>query len=378
MAWKVVGEIWDFQQNRFVSLSSLESNTAVIGDCLVNFADRRVDLVTYVRGGTREQAKHRAGKEFHDVVVGINLVGGESAYVKVPEPEEVPEEEIDSAFTVTCDDDEPETVFNLFLVEPETQKAATALSLDDLTDWIDLYQEADERNRRRLKEIVMGVRLFPFDRAMANFYAYKVVEDVINNEFSELRERSDRSEGKVDWMVGQLRRAFDDLDSQDVDEAIETLAQHTDALDSYSKADLWQDVAEQTGFYESVWDKKESVKSLRLTTSTPASAITINAYYGDEEAQGMLKESDNVDYEEAMERMEELEQEAEQRTVEQLENEIETWQETFSTVPRQRPNGIAHGLRANHPDATAERETEFTGMIAFARHLVKQSINDNL
>ncbi len=73
----------------------------------------------------------------------------------------------------------------------------------------------------------------------------------------------------------------------------------------------------------------------------------------------------------------ELEQEAEGRTVEQLEEEIETWQEAFSTAPNQRPSGIAHGLRADHPDATAERETEFTGMIAFARHPVKQSINDN-
>lgn len=378
MTWKVVGEIWDFQQNRFVSLSSLESNTAVVGDCLVDFAGRRVDLMTYVTSGTREQAMHRAGKEFHDVVVGINLVGGESAYVKVLEPEEVPEDDADPEFTVTCDDDAPETVFNLFLVEQETQKAATALSFDDLTDWIDLYQEADERNRRRLKEIVMGVRLFPFDRAMANFYAYKVVEDVINNEFSELRERSDRSKGKVDWMIGQLRSAFDDIDSSDVDEAVETLAQHTDTLDDYSKANLWQDVAEQTGFYDSVWEKKESVKSLRLQTSTPASALAINAYYGDEEAQARLKQSDTVDYDEAMERMEELEQEVEERTVEQLEEEIETWQETFSSAPNQRPSGIAHGLRADHPDATAERETEFTGMIAFARHLVKQSIRDEL
>lgn len=97
--------------------------------------------MTYVTGGTRELAMHRAGKEFHDVVVGINLVGGESAYVKALEPVEVPEVDADPEFAVTCDDDEPETVFNLFLVEQETQKAATALSFDDLTDWIDLYQK---------------------------------------------------------------------------------------------------------------------------------------------------------------------------------------------------------------------------------------------
>jgi hypothetical protein len=378
MVWKVTGEVWDFQQNRFISLSSFESDTAVVGDCLVDFSDRHVDLVTYVTDGTREQAKHRAGNEFHDVVMGINLVGGESAYVKVPEPEEVSEDEADPAFTVTSDADEPETVFNLFLVEPEAEKAATALSFDDLTEWIDLYREAGERNRRRLKEIVMGVRLFPFDRAMANFYAYKVVEDVINKEFSELRERSNRSKGKANWMVGQLRSTFEDVDSPEVDEAIETIDDHNDALENYSKADLWQEVAEQTGFYDTVWEKKESVKSLRLTTSTPANAITINAYYGDKEAQEMLRQSDNVDYEAAMERMEEFEQEVEERTVEQLEEEIETWRETFSTAPNQRPSGIAHGLRADHPDATAERETEFTGMVAFARHLVKQSITGEL
>lgn len=224
----------------------------------------------------------------------------------------------------------------------------------------------------------MCVRLLPFDRAMANLYVFKFVEDVINNAFNELREQSDRSKGKVDWMIDQLRSAFDDVDSSDADEAVETLAQHTDALDDYSKANLWQDIAEQTGFYDSVWEKKESVKSLRLQTLTPASALAINAYYGDEEAQEILKESDNVDYAETMERMEELEQQVEERTVEQLEEEIETWQETFSSAPNQRPSGIAHRLCADHPDATAERETEFTGMIAFARHFVKQSIRDEL
>lgn len=378
MTWKVVAAIRDFRENRSVMLSARDSNEEILGNCLVDFSGTTVELIMYVSGGDREQAMHRAGREFHNVVMGINLIGGESVYAEIKNPEEISDEEANEAITMDCPEEEETGVFDLFFIEEETQKAPRGLSFEDLREWVELYTEADDWNKRRIKEISLGMRLAPFDMAMANFYAYKVIEDVLTEEFQELKEKSDYSRGRMEYFVGELRNAFDETASEEMNDALDTLESNLDDLEDFPRGDQWEELANRSGFYNEIEERKDAIKSFIMTTYYPVGAFTVSAYQGDAEAQAFLKQSDQVDYEKKMNQMEEIEQEAEERAEERIENNIETWKETIRTAQDRRNYPIAHGLRSSYPSSRVERETEFAGMIEFAKHLVKKSIRGDI
>ncbi|MFB6216525.1 MAG: hypothetical protein ABEJ72_06110 [Candidatus Aenigmatarchaeota archaeon] len=163
--WKVKGDVLafgDFQNKEFVALDRIEGNTGQIENSRIDVSDRRVQLVQYVSGGSRDQAIHRAAREFKPIVLGINMAG-EFAYVMVREPVEVQEEEADPEITISCPENEKETTRDILLTQREMRKPSSIPLFEEVEEWTQLYMEADERDKNRLENIVMGYRLFRFD-----------------------------------------------------------------------------------------------------------------------------------------------------------------------------------------------------------------------
>lgn len=379
--WRVDATVVHPRFGEFVILSSWEDQL-VLNNCQVDVSDRTVDLHVYVSGGSKDQAIHRAGRVFHTIVRGINL-SGDSVIAQIPdEPVEVPAEEADPEITVDCPDDEKESTANILLVNRVMDRAAPPVAEEDVTKWTELYEKADEKNRRRVKDLIRGTFLLPFDKEMANFYGYKVLDTMLDDEFSHLNEKNRFSRGKASYHVQGLRGAFDrveDSDRDDIEEALDTLEEHLPVLTSFPKDELLHRMAEETGFYEEVKDnKRSSIKSTLLRQKAREDTTVIAAYRGDEYAIQALKSSDSRDYDALMEKIAEIEREAAAEADELAEEHVEAWEERFKQAQKTRGDRIAHGLLSENPDETAELRTEFNGLIALGKHLVKESIRGNI
>lgn len=379
--WSVNASVVHPRFGEFVFLSS-EQDSFVLNNCRVDTSDRSVDLEVFVSGGSRDQAIHRAGRVFHSIIRSINL-SGDSVFAQIHEdqPVEVPADEADAAITVDCPTDEQDSAHNILLVNQVMERAAPAISSGDVTKWNELYERAGEKNRRRIKDLVRGSFLIAFDREMGNFYGYKVLDTILDDEFSHLRERSRFSRGKAKHHVRGLRNTFRHADedvSAELEQALDTVEGHLTRLERFPKENMLHLMAEETGFYDDVEENVTASVTPQFFRQKAGNMAVISAYRGDEDAIQALKASDSHDYEALMERMEELEREAEQEAAELAEEHVETWKDRFRQAQHARGSLIAHGLLSKQPDETAELNKEFSRLIALGKHLTEKSIRGRI
>lgn len=379
--WRVDAAVVHPRFGEFVFLSSWDDQF-VLNNSRVDVSNRTVNLRVYVSGGSRDQALHRAGREFHSIVWGLNL-GGDSLIAQIrEEPVEVPADEAVPGYTVDCPEDEKESTINILLVNHVVDRAAPAIAVEDVQKWMELYEMADAKNRRRIKDLVRGSFLMAYDREMGNFYGYKVLDTMLDDEFRHLRERDRFSRGKTKHHLRGLRGSFTELDSgipEEVQDAMDTFEGHLSKFEEFSNEDLLHEMAEETGFYDEIEENAAaSMKAHLMGMKAHGDETVIAAYRGNEEAIQALKSNESRDYEALMARMEGIEQEAVEEAAEHAMEHVKAWEDRFRKAQRARGRRIAHGLLSEQPDETAELDKEFSGMIALGKHLVEKSIKGEI
>lgn len=377
--WKVTGNVigfGDFEDETFVGIAGIDGDIGQIETCQVDTSDRRAQLTQYVSGCTRGQAIHRAARAFQPIVVGINLAG-EFVYVKIQEPESVPDKEADTALTVPCPDDENEGTYDVFLARRPMQKGSSMPLVEEIEDWVHLYTTASERNRKRLENIVMGFRVFQYDEEMAFLYGYKVIENFLDHEFSDISDKSTYSRGRVEsHLLRDLNTAFDNVDDAAVKQALRTLEQYTSELDDFPRAEMLHEICQRTGFYEQKQEPSDTYKAVRLRTKTgfvvpTAPWVAMNAYEGDEEARQQLAEM-SFDVEEILAEMEEIVDEVEEEAREHADETLETWKNLVDDATDYR-HRVTHEL-----SEPTRRNINIVKLLNLAKYLTEKSINDDL
>lgn len=244
---------------------------------------------------------------------------------------------------------------------------------EDERKWRTLYEQAEDRNQSQIEAIAKGLRLKKYDQEMAYLYGYKVVEDVLKDDYSDLWEKSTYSEGRIGYFLSEVKTAFKRTsESEDVLEHIEAVEEEVDRLDDFPRKEMIDVLLQESGFYTKMEESKESTKDLYLWLYARRhfdidADLALAAYNGEEEAVDEVRKSFKEDYEQIMSQLEDYEGTAKEEAVDFTDDLLDAWENRSSLIPDAR-NPMVH--RPNHEISPALADAT----LHLAKYLVEESV----
>lgn len=246
---------------------------------------------------------------------------------------------------------------------------------DDEKKWQRLYEQSEDRTRSRIEAIAKGLRLKKYDREMAYLYGYKVIEDILKEEYAEIWEKSRYSKGRMEYFLSEVKRAFERTGgSGDVLDHIEAVEQEIGRLEYFPRREMVDTLLQESGFYSKKEESKESTKDLYLQLYARRQfdidpELALEAYKGKEKAIETIRDTSSEDYEQMVSWFESNEERDREKAVNFTDELVDAWEKRASLIPNAR-NPTAH--RPNHEISPVLTDAT----LHLAKYLVEESVSD--